>query len=224
MSTLYEQQHPDDLDRGRPRSSSSRMAWLAGTVALAAGLAVGGIGGYVLGTASGDERANASERVADRANGRLVQAQEAARRARTDADVAEAAALQQLEPAKAELAKQEAAVTQREAALKRDAARLAQREKAVEGREKAVTGAEQQAAANSIPGDGTFLVGQDVQPGTYRASPPFPRRMCYVARLADPGGEDIIDNDISEGPVIVQVRSTDAAVTTSGCSTFRKVG
>ena len=50
---------------------------------------------------------------------------------------------------------------------------------------------------------GTFLVGLDVMPGTYRASPPPGDDSAYLAAMTADGS--IIDNDFAYGSVIVNV-------------------
>lgn len=80
-----------------------------------------------------------------------VALREADRRARGAEVRAKQAAEQALAPQKAEVARQAAALEAQEAAL------LA--------REKAVGTAEAQAAANTVDGDGTYIVGDDIQPG-----------------------------------------------------------
>lgn len=87
---------------------------------------------------------------------------------------------------------------------------------------------EVQAASGTIPGDGIFIVGTDIEPGTYRTTGPAGGeswQMCYSARLSGLSGEldDIITNDISKGPKTVQVASSDEAFDTSGCSAWELV-
>lgn len=76
----------------------------------------------------------------------------------------------------------------------------------------------------TIPGDGTFLVGTDVEPGTYRSSG-GDSYGCYYARLSDTTGnfDAIITNGIGDGQSIVTIEPTDAAFETSGCGTWEKV-
>lgn len=84
--------------------------------------------------------------------------------------------------------------------------------------------ATQQAATdNTIPGDGTFTVGTDVQPGTYVAPA---MSGCYWQRLKDTSGdpEAIIANDIANGQVTVTIAATDGAFSTQGCGVFTKTG
>lgn len=68
---------------------------------------------------------------------------------------------------------------------------------------------------------GTYLVGFDIQPGTYRVSDPD---SAYAARLSlTPEGQlDIIDNDLSEGNVILTIQEGDFAFTYSG--TLERIG
>lgn len=83
-------------------------------------------------------------------------------------------------------------------------------------------------AAPSIPGDGTYTVGQDIEPGTYRTSGPadstFPN--CYWARLKDTSGDldAILANSNVKGQTTVTIRSGDGAFETNGCEKWSKVG
>lgn len=102
-------------------------------------------------------------------------------------------------------------------------AELARKQQALDAREATLTGREAAAKANEIPGDGTFVVGTDVQPGTYRAGP-SPSGNCYHARLSSLTSTDIIDNGNTSGPLTIRVLASDKALMLSGCATFRKVG
>jgi hypothetical protein len=77
--------------------------------------------------------------------------------------------------------------------------------------------------ANTFAGDGTFVVGTDIQPGTYKedATPG-----CYWARLSGLDGQldNIITNDNADGPVVVAIAPSDKAFNDSGCGTFTKIG
>lgn len=97
-------------------------------------------------------------------------------------------------------------------------------EKATLDAEKATLDAQAAAVkANTFDGDGTFIVGTDIQPGTYKAdaSPG-----CYWARLSGLGGSvsDIIANDNADGPVVVTISPKDKAFTDARCGSFTKVG
>ena len=75
----------------------------------------------------------------------------------------------------------------------------------------------EESGAGTIPGDGTFLVGEDIQPGTYRTDG---EEGCYWARLSDASGEleSIIANGNPQGPTTVTISTSDAAFETNGCS------
>ncbi|MFF7290222.1 hypothetical protein [Streptomyces griseorubiginosus] len=81
------------------------------------------------------------------------------------------------------------------------------------------------ASKGEIPGDGTFLVGQDVQAGTYRSEGKN-KYSCYWARLSDTSGEGdaIIANGVAEGPAIVKVAAGDKAFQTTDCKPWTKIG
>ena len=90
------------------------------------------------------------------------------------------------------------------------------------------------AGARTSFGDGAWLVGPEVEPGTYRTDGPSSR--CYWALLAefnnvkafldrsaaasnaDPGPEVGADQVI-----VVRIREGDAGFETSGCGTWRRV-
>ncbi|MFD3520165.1 hypothetical protein [Streptomyces sp. NPDC058653] len=89
-------------------------------------------------------------------------------------------------------------------------------------------GAEKPKDAKSvtIPGEGTFVVGEDVQPGTYKTSGPsdseYPN--CYWARLRSTSGdfEDIISNGTPSGQTTVTISGGDGAFETTGCAEWKK--
>lgn len=92
---------------------------------------------------------------------------------------------------------------------------------AVAVREAKVGAVERAAKANTFAGEGTYLVGTDVKPGTYKADA---MEGCYWARLKSLDTSDIIGNQNADGPVVLQILATDKAVEVSGCAEFHKVG
>ena len=75
-------------------------------------------------------------------------------------------------------------------------------------------------------GNGTHLVGADIQPGTYRAQVAAGSGGCYWSRLAGLGGglDDIIANEVvQEGSAIVAIEATDRAFNSNGCGQWRRV-
>lgn len=94
------------------------------------------------------------------------------------------------------------------------AAELEARAAALDAREVAISGEEAAIEAGTFPGNGVFIVGTDIQPGTYRAE--GAGRPCYWARLAAP--DDILDNNLGEGQQIAVIEAGDALFETSGCT------
>jgi hypothetical protein len=68
----------------------------------------------------------------------------------------------------------------------------------------------------TVPGDGTYVVGRDIQPGTYSTSGGL---FCYWERLSGLSGEfdDVIADDFAEGQGYVTIEPTDVAFETSDC-------
>ena len=81
----------------------------------------------------------------------------------------------------------------------------------------AVTVTAEPAAPAEAFGDGTFIVGKDVQPGTYQAS--GTGNDCYWARLDKTGG--IIDNDFG---TVATIQDGDFTFKSNRCGSWTKVG
>lgn len=83
-------------------------------------------------------------------------------------------------------------------------------------------------AAATIPGEGTFVVGSDIKPGTYKTSGPSDSSLpnCYWARLKGTSGAfgDIIANGNPGGQTTITISSGDKAFQTSGCADWKKIG
>lgn len=77
-------------------------------------------------------------------------------------------------------------------------------------------------AATAPFGQGTYVVGVDIAPGTWRASG---GANCYWARIADFSGsvDSILANDNATGSAIVQIAPTDKGFTSRGCGTWTKI-
>jgi hypothetical protein len=71
--------------------------------------------------------------------------------------------------------------------------------------------------------DGTFVVGKDIQPGTYRTREASPG--CYYARLSGFGGtfDEIIANNNTDAPAIVTIAASDKGFESTRCGTWTKV-
>ena len=72
-------------------------------------------------------------------------------------------------------------------------------------------------------GDGVFVVGLDIDPGTYRSNN---TGSCYWARLrsfAQDGTDSIIGNDNSRGPAIVTIAPGDVGFKSSRCNSWERI-
>jgi hypothetical protein len=74
-------------------------------------------------------------------------------------------------------------------------------------------------------GEGRFVVGTDIAPGTYRTTGPSGRLDCYWERLKDTSGgtDSIIANNLGRGPATVTIDNSDGAFQTRWCNTWTKV-
>ena len=70
-------------------------------------------------------------------------------------------------------------------------------------------------------GDGIFIVGKEVKPGTYRSRG---GGSCYWARLSGFGGSDIIVNGGFNRNQIVTISSSDRGFESRSCGTWYRVG
>lgn len=119
------------------------------------------------------------------------------------------------------IAGREAKVSARETEVGKADAAVKTAEAAVKVREEAVTGAEKTKAANTI-GDGTWTVGTDIEPGTYRAVEAV-GSSCYwgIYRSGSNGG-DIIENDIPGGGRPVVALSAGQDFNSTRCGKWEK--
>ena len=113
------------------------------------------------------------------------------------------------------LAEREQAVAEAESDVAAREEAVAAAEVEVEDREAAVAETEDEVAASSF-GDGTHMVGDDIEPGTYTAPG---GAFCYWERLSGTSGEftDIIANDLGDSQHVVTVDGGDVAFSTDGC-------
>jgi hypothetical protein len=119
------------------------------------------------------------------------------------------------------MASRESKVAAREAEVGKADAAVKTAEAAVKAREEAVTGAEKAKAASTI-GDGTWTVGTDIEPGTYRAAAAV-GSTCYwgIYRSGSNGG-DIIENDIPGGGRPVVTLSVGQDFNSTRCGKWEK--
>ncbi|MGD1171523.1 hypothetical protein ACKUVQ_22145 [Mycobacterium seoulense] len=72
----------------------------------------------------------------------------------------------------------------------------------------------------SIDKDGIYNVGTDIVPGIYSSGGPANNGTCYWKRTGNPDG-NIIDNNMSKKPQVVQIDPSDKAFKTSGCQPWQ---
>jgi hypothetical protein len=72
--------------------------------------------------------------------------------------------------------------------------------------------------------DGTYRVGTDIVPGTYRSAGASPEGEsdCYWARLNSLNPTHIINNNISTDPQVVAIQPSDTAFVTRSCQPWQK--
>lgn len=119
------------------------------------------------------------------------------------------------------MSSREDAVAEKEEAQIAQGLELVKREEAVKAREEAVTGAEEEKAANTVS-DGTWTVGRDITPGTYRSSGEVGPRCYWAVLRSGSNGADILENDIPGGgrPVVTLAEGQD--FNTARCGTWEK--
>ncbi|GLZ77662.1 hypothetical protein Afil01_24690 [Actinorhabdospora filicis] len=78
----------------------------------------------------------------------------------------------------------------------------------------------------AIPGDGTYLVGADVEAGRYRTTVPATAILCYWERLSNTTGEldDIIANGNAKPgtQAVITIEPDDVAFRSEGCGLWRR--
>lgn len=71
-----------------------------------------------------------------------------------------------------------------------------------------------------MAGTGTFTVGSQIAPGTYRSEGPVDDGACYWKRVS---GDTLVDNALSKRPQIVRIEATDTAFKTSDCQPWQPI-
>lgn len=79
-----------------------------------------------------------------------------------------------------------------------------------------------QVSPGGIPGDGVYIVGGDIRPGTYRS---IGNDYCSWTRLRDAGDtSSYIDSSNGKGQLIVTIQASDGAFQTRFCQPWEKIG
>lgn len=115
----------------------------------------------------------------------------------------------------------EAKIQAREGAVATADAAVKAADAAVKTREQAVTAAEKTQTANTIK-EGTWTVGVDIQPGTYRTVADVSSSCYWGIYRTGSNGSDIIDNDIVSGGRPSVTLSGGQDFTTKRCGSWLK--
>lgn len=114
----------------------------------------------------------------------------------------------------------EAELDQRSAELGKREAALDERENELDQRSAEIRQQEQTIAANTIT-DGVWVVGTDIEPGTYRAQN-VPSDCYWAITVSGSNGEDIINNDIPGGGNPTVTLSEGQDFTTQRCGEWHR--
>lgn len=215
--------HPKPV---RPRFY--QQTWVIVTATALLALVLGTVVGIRVADATSDpkykaqtEKLNAAESELAFAKASLGDAQESL----ADAEYTAADLEDRLGIVEGHLDERKAALKKREAALKKDVialdsrrARLKEAEADVLEREEAVTAAEALIADTTVPGNGTFEVGVDIEGGLYRSPG---NQGCHYAVTGDANRTDVLINKQTAGPTSVSLRS-DTWFVTKGCAEWTR--
>ena len=193
----------------RSKRKGNGKVWVL-ALAAAALLVGGGVSGAALVDPTDSEKYAAVESAKDSTESELAQVTSDYETLQKDYDVMASG-----------IRKRETDVEKREAAAATSQEKLTAAEAAVKAREDAVSGAEKTKAANTV-GDGTWVVGSDIAPGTYRASQPVGSNCYWGVYRSGSNGADILENDIPGGghPVVTLAEGQDFK--SARCGTWEK--
>lgn len=194
----------------KPRKKRGKGKWIAVSVAAAVLLVGGGAAGYSL----PDPKASDAYVALDQQKSATEAERESARSDYSGLKTKYDALLNGITARENTVSQRETAVTTAESTLKDDQA-------AVKKREDAVSAVEQQKAANTV-GDGTWVVGKDIEAGTYRANTAVDSTCYWGIYQSGTNGSQIIENDLPGGgrPSVVLAAGQDFK--SSRCGTWTK--
>jgi hypothetical protein len=191
---------------GPPRDDRTRgwLPWVVGGGGALLGMVVGaGIAVAALDPTDSDEYQQLEGQVA------AERSQASASQEATEAD------------ARSAVDRAEASASAASASASEFAAGLEQRDAEVTAREQAVAAVEQRIASTSI-GQGTWTVGRDIEPGTYRTAQAVSDDCYWGIYRSGSNGDDIIENDIVSGGFPTVTLSVGQDFENNGCGTFIK--
>ncbi len=196
------------------------LRWALPIVALVAGIALGAAVGASDPTDSDEYRGLEGQLAAQESE--AAAAQRSGSAAAQSAQQSASAAVQSARAsASSEVAAGSAAAQSAAAAASQRQSELDQREAEVAAREEAVTSTEKQIAASSVE-QGTWTVGVDIEPGTYRPAQPVSSGCYWAITRTGSNGSDIIENDLPGGGLPTVQLSAGQDFTHHRCGTFVK--
>lgn len=180
-----------------PTHRSRRWPWVIG---LAATLAIGWTSGAIIGS---------NLRLAD--DNPTVQARlQQLSVHRGELEQRTASREQELDEREDELNELQDRLDTRKASLDKRKRSLDERDSALDARQSAIKAEETEIAENTVPGDGVFVVGDDIKAGTYKTAGPSSSGIdtCYWAFKTGTGSDaDIVDNNLVQGQATVTLRA-----------------
>lgn len=213
-ATAPESPQPDpDPFAGPAASTSRRPAWMSrirgrwltaatGIVALLIGVAIG----VATGSGTRSDLASTKKQLADAQQtlGTVVPAAEA--EAKRNAQVY--------------IASQQADLDKRKQELDQTATTQQARQAQLDTQRQELDAATAAAKASEITGNGVYVVGTDIQPGTYKTAG---GTRCYWKKFSLTDDRDIIANDLPGGPTTVTIPGG-IRFETQNCGTWTKIG
>lgn len=139
----------------------------------------------------------------------------------SDAQAAASAAQASIATVQGEAMQSQAAAQSAQAAAAASASDVAAQAAAVQASAAALSASQAAVDANSI-GEGTYTVGADVQPGTYKVSAPVTGQCYWEITKSGSNGEAIVQNDIVTGGYPTVRLSVGQDFKNQGCGTFVK--
>jgi multidrug efflux pump subunit AcrA (membrane-fusion protein) len=208
----------------RPQSARPRFyqrTWFVVIVTALAALLVGTVIGLQGADATSDPKYKAQTERLESAESELAFATASLRDARdalADAEGTASEAGDRLASLESQLDDRRAELKKRETALKKTLNALEERKARLKEREESVKAAEALIAETTVPGDGNFEVGVDIERGVY-TSPG--RQGCSYAVSGDAEGTDVLLTNTTPGPASVSLRDGTWFVT-RGCAEWTR--
>jgi Tfp pilus assembly protein PilN len=219
---------PPTVDTAPEKPRTTRRTWLVAVVTAVVALALGSFLGMRAADATkspeyraqGDKLATTESKLAwaEAALGDARESQADAEDSATDAADKLATFQGQLDDRKDVLRKREDALKKLRADLDDREARLDKKAANLAEREDDVTVAEELLAVTTVPGNGSYEVGADIEGGSYRSAG---KRSCHYTVYGDAEGKDVLLDKTTAGAASVSLRAGTWFVT-RGCAEWTR--